>query len=601
MTNLPESARLNWPHWQQALLIAMLVLVVGSRLTALLDVASVRGGLYDDVTTFGGVTSLEARAGTGFGRALNVAPGGPLAKAGVNEGDFLRFDDGLVGLKRHRAGSRLQFTLEQNGVRTQRHLIVEPMPDSLAERQRNFGFLLNGLAGIFSILIGGFILWRGWGNKTAMLLGAAVATLGYGGVELPPWAGSQGTALAMFFLTIVGGTFPFVLLPAFAMRLYEDNVGPLPRWHWQGFRVFAVLVALLTPILAWSIYRRFPIPVIGEVTKVWFSYALISFLAVMGHLIGGWRTSHAEARNRFAVMIFAIVTYYLAGLVTAVALALYGSFVPDQTIAIVNALMIGVVAPGLLAYAVLQQKLFDFGFAVNRTLVYATVSVLLLASFALIEWAIKHLIPKAWYGGSAYISAAIAVGLFLLFHRIHHFVEQIIERLFFHKWQINEAALKRFVAAAAHVEKPEALAGNFTAELARFSGGAAASLYSRTAEGNYASAAGETIDADDPALAALRAEQGPVVPAEVSSPIEAALALPMMHQAALAGFVLLGAKPTGEDYRPDEIEVLGWATRQVGLDLQAIRVRELEQTNLRLAARNQALAEIVTAAAQAKA
>ena len=154
-------------------------------------------------------------------------------------------------------------------------------------------------------------------------------------------------------------------------------------------------------------------------------------------------------------------------------------------------------------------------------------------------------------------------------------------------------ALKRFVAAAAHVEKPEALAGNFVAELTRFTGGASVALYSRTAEGHYASAAGGTIDTDDPALAAMRAEQGAVVPVELGSPLDAALALPMMHQAALAGFVLLGPKPAGEDYRPDEIEVLGWATRQVGLDLQAIRVRDLELTNIKMAVQIQTLNDVV--------
>ncbi len=266
-----------------------------------------------------------------------------------------------------------------------------------------------------------------------------------------------------------------------------------------------------------------------------------------------------------------------------------------------NAVMQGIVAPGLLAYAVLRHKLFDLGFAVNRTLVFGAIGVLLLVSFALIEWAIKQAIPKVWYGGSVYISALIAVGLYLTFNRLHHKVEHAIERLFFHKWQLNEQALKRFVRAAAHVEKPEALAGQFESELTRFSGGAGATLYARSGDGAYVSATGEIIDADDPALAAMRAEQRAVVPAELGSPIEAALALPMMHQAALAGFVLLGPKPTGEDYRPDEIEILGWATQQVGLDLQAIRVRELEQSVVALEARNANLSDILAKVAAAKA
>ena len=33
--------------------------------------------------------------------------------------------------------------------------------------------------------------------------------------------------------------------------------------------------------------------------------------------------------------------------------------------------------------------------------------------------------------------------LYLVFNRIHHRVDHAIERVFFHKWQVNEAALKQ--------------------------------------------------------------------------------------------------------------------------------------------------------------
>ena len=44
--------------------------------------------------------------------------------------------------------------------------------------------------------------------------------------------------------------------------------------------------------------------------------------------------------------------------------------------------------------------------------------------------------------------------------------------------------------------------------------------------------------------------------------------------------VLLGRKAT-LDYRPDEVELIGWATRQVGLDLHALRMEQLEATAAR--------------------
>jgi hypothetical protein len=56
----------------------------------------------------------------------------------------------------------------------------------------------------------------------------------------------------------------------------------------------------------------------------------------------------------------------------------------------------------------------------------------------------------------------------------------------------------------------------------------------------------------------------------------------MLDQGVLIGFVLLGPKPDGAQYRPDEVANLGWAAHQVGLDLRALHARLLESENLRL-------------------
>jgi hypothetical protein len=496
-------------------------------------------------------------------------------------------------------GEKGNLTLDQDGVKSNHQFTVAPAPFSEKRAQENFQRLLHALAVMVSLLISCFILWRGWGNKAAMLLGAVLASQGLAALGLPPWASTAMLAIPMWSLAMVSAMLALLLIP-FAMRLFEESVGPLPRWHWYLVRAFLLLAVPIYALATWDLLALTNhLALIGG-TKTLLGPVQIGYLASFAYLIAGWRKSAAATRNRFALIILALVAYWLAGLVALWGLVQSGIFFGMMGRGwpiYFNILMQGVVAPGLLAYAVLRHKLFDLGFAVNRTLVFGAIGGLLLVSFALIEWAIKQAIPKVWYGGSVYISAVIAVGLYLTFNRLHHRVEAVIERLFFHKWQLNEAALKRFVAAAAHVEKPEALAGNFLAELGRFSGGAAASLYTRTAEGHYASTTSDTIDADDPALSAMRAEQGAVVPTELGSPLDAALALPMMHQAVLAGFVLLGAKPSGEDYRPDEIEILGWATQQVGLDLQAIRVRELELSNVKLEARNANLSDILAKAA----
>ncbi len=601
MTNRAESAKLDWPRWAQLLLLAALVLLIGNRMTLVVETAAMRAGFAEE-RAWGGVDTVpDPLAKPGFLKVTEVAPGSPGAKAGVMVGDYLASERPYDYYRRFKVGERFDFTIVRQGVQFERHAIAEPLPWTEARLQSNTKALLSVLAVLVTMLIGCAILWRGWGNKTAMLLGAAMVTMGFAGFNLPPWASEPWLAVPMMSLISVSNSGVHLLLP-FAMRLYDEHARSLPRWHWYLAYAWLALMACFTVVQAsdfialtyyfsWIGGHLIGAPIVMGV----------SLLASTAYLVAAWRSSAGAPRNRLALIVVALLAYALGIMVTWWSLAQSGNFFAAGWLGYVNALMMGLLAPGLLAYAILRHKLFDLGFAVNRTLVFGAIGVLLLVSFALIEWAIKQAVPKVWYGGSVYISAGIAVGLYLLFNRIHHSVEHAIERLFFHKWQLNEQALRRFVRAAAHVEKPEALAKTFAAELGRFTGGATTAIYARTAEGHYADTSGTTIDADDPALTAMRAEQEEVVPSEVNSTLTAALALPMMHQAALAGFVLLGPKPTGEDYRPDEIEVLGWATQQVGLDMQAIRVRELELSVTTLEARNRNLSEILAMAVVKKA
>jgi hypothetical protein len=50
----------------------------------------------------------------------------------------------------------------------------------------------------------------------------------------------------------------------------------------------------------------------------------------------------------------------------------------------------------------------------------------------------------------------------------------------------------------------------------------------------------------------------------------------MLNRNEVIGVAVLGAKPSGRGWRPDEIELIDWATRQVGLDLHALTVEQLE-------------------------
>ena len=86
---------------------------------------------------------------------------------------------------------------------------------------------------------------------------------------------------------------------------------------------------------------------------------------------------------------------------------------------------------------------------------------------------------------------------------------------------------------------------------------------------------GAIVDADAPALVEMRAEGKPLFD-DGARGLHAALVLPMIQRNDLTGFVVLGAKPSGDAYRPDERALLADAAQKIGLDLHALRIEELE-------------------------
>jgi hypothetical protein len=238
----------------------------------------------------------------------------------------------------------------------------------------------------------------------------------------------------------------------------------------------------------------------------------------------------------------------------------------------------------LFTYAILKDRVLDLGFALNRTLVYSLVSAILLGAFGLIEWSVDHFLKIEGREQNALIDAAIALGVFLTFHRVRDLVERAVEALFFRAWQIKAARLRKFVAEAAFITDRDAILEGLAGALSRFADGTQAAIYQLGDDGAFIGVAGALdgvparLGENDPALVTLRAERKPVELHADDSAIAASLCAPMTHGSEVRGFVLMGTRPGGEDFRPDEIELIGWATVQVGLDLHAQEVTQLKQT-----------------------
>ncbi len=520
--------------------------------------------------------------------------GQPAEKAGVAAGDLVRFESPLADYR-----SMMHVTLPgdpvalevRHGAQSQRLIMtVQAFPWT---GNNNMALQLSDIAlditSTLATLVGAIVVMRNRGRLSLLLLGLAMICSQSGGASIPFW---WWEGLPFRLLMAVANAMILLSAPlfyAFARQYRRED----------GDRESPVMVAVYwtytAVVMAWFVvseglnqtgHGRL-IADAGGMTSL--GLTSLGFLMSLAVLAQGWRRAAAEQRRRYAYMVPAVALLATTQ-VFGLWISLSNQWNPSNPLVMaMNILPLAGVL--LLMYAVLRHRVIDLGFAVNQTLIYGVVSFVILLAFGLAEWGIEKVMPTSWrehMEANAIISAGIALCIFLVFHRIRDVVEHVIEGLFFHKWRQNEAHLGRFVKQAAHILKPEALKAAAVAEFARFSGGAETAIY-RAAGTTYLRDAGTIkgleamLDADALALVALRAEGKPLF-AEDAAPLNAALVLPMIQRNDLTGFIVLGPKPGEGAYRPDERAALAQAAYQIGLDLHALRIEELEQTTAELGA-----------------
>jgi hypothetical protein len=230
----------------------------------------------------------------------------------------------------------------------------------------------------------------------------------------------------------------------------------------------------------------------------------------------------------------------------------------------------------LLAYALMRRRLFDAGFVLNRALVVAVISSVLLVIFAVTEFAVDKLLHFHGRETSIIIDAAVALGVILGFHRIQHWVNHQVNHFFFHQWHEAAEALRAFLRSASHITDAGALQDKFIGAICRFADTDAAACYVRDTRGRFVAARhtpgmpAAPIDANDDLVIALQQHRDAVDQGS-------GWALPMMLRGALSGFVLVYGKRSGLAYRPDELNLMHKAAQQLSSDLESLRVLAIEQ------------------------
>jgi len=359
----------------------------------------------------------------------------------------------------------------------------------------------------------------------------------------------------------------FALL-TLALTFYGTNAGRPPSRFRRALLVssiaFIALAALI--LIPGSLLGIFPVVDTASNTVTLLDSLTFApaFLLSLGCVVAAIPQSPLKERQRLAWVVAGFAPFVVLDTITN---ATQGSFLGSGALlAALNVSMFFV--PAALTYAALSRKLFDIGFVLNRAAVFTGVSAVVVGAFVLLEWALGQWFEGESHATSLAINGGLALVIGISFRMIHGYVDRAVDTIFFRKRHENETALRRFAREAAFFTSESALIERTHAVIHGHSEASSVRVLFAT-----------DVDANDPAVTAMKAWQEPVDLTIRETAIEGDVAFPMLAHGSLIGAIVCGAKVNGEHYAPDEMDTLQTVAHGVGVALDGLARSEHQRTD----------------------
>jgi hypothetical protein len=229
-------------------------------------------------------------------------------------------------------------------------------------------------------------------------------------------------------------------------------------------------------------------------------------------------------------------------------------------------LLLGALA---VSYALLKRRVLDLEFVLSRTLVFATISLIVVVAFVLLEWLLGTVLSGVSHVTGLVANASLALVLGVSMSYIQKRVDAFVDTVFFRKRHDDERALRDFSKEAAYVTDSNALLDQAIAKVESHTDARNGALLvdgsgAYGAVRSFGDGVPAAVGENDGAILALKTWHKPLDPHHYSTALRGALALPMLARGRLLGVLLLGERAGGEAYAPDEVEALSQFAHGIG-------------------------------------
>jgi len=546
------------------------VLLTLCAITALLTVAS----LVDQLGA-GSTPPWYGLWGTYFGASakpyhlsvLAVNPGGPADRAGLHQGDLIDIRpntlvERLGELFQPLNGRPIALSVRRGALIKQ----ITVVPGPVLDPTLRWFYALGALGNLWLLLFAALIVWRRAFVPGNLLLSFALVSFAGEAINpnwlVTPWAWVS----IVLVIYSQSGVAAFALWAAYAGCFGRPLSRTRRAAQWLCYAFVVTSIALAAPAI-FGIATLLIDPV-GLFFAPWLQipYYAATFMALVCSVLA-IAASRGNDRQR---AIWSLVPLAVLGVVQATynfATLTVSSYAIGQDLLFVYYAIVAIV-PVVLTYAAVSRRLIDVGFVLNRAVVFAVVSTIVIGAFVLIEWAASTWLAGTTHTTSAVIGMIVALAIGLSLRYIHRYVEHFVDRVFFRKRHDDEAALRRFAHESSYITDRSTLLERAVREVKEHTNAEHAAILVRDDTASYVSTAnGEraTVSENDPGIVALRAWSKPVdLHLLHRSEMHGEFAFPMISRGTLVGALVCGPKRDGEVYAPDESDALLALAHEVG-------------------------------------